>query len=193
MIKIEPTSISGSYIFHHDVYPDNRGIFREWFRESIFNSLGLEFRIAQANFSNSRPGVIRGLHYSLAPSGQSKLVTCVQGNVRDCLVDIRCGSPTYLEKVYLNLDSSSGNSLFIPNGVAHGFSVLAENSSIAYLTSSEYSATYEKSINPEDKVLEIDWEIDYEKRIMSESDSKAISFETAIKLNLLPDFSETGR
>lgn len=188
-MRIQKLGIEGCFSIEHDVFPDNRGIFREWFKSSAIRELGIEFDVAQANFSVSEPGVIRGLHYSLSPKGQSKVVTCVQGGILDQLVDIRIGSPTYLEKVSIWLDSSSGDSVLIATGVAHGFSVPKERSAICYLTSSEFSAADERGINPMDKTLNVDWSLPSDtQRTVSKADLQALDYQLALTTNQLPNY-----
>ncbi len=189
-MRIQVLGIEGCFVVEHDVFPDERGFFREWFKASTIEKMGIDFDIAQANFSVSAPGVIRGLHYSLSPEGQSKLVTCVQGGIFDHLVDIRVGSPTYLEKISIELDSNSGRSVFIATGVAHGFSVPKETSAICYLTSSEFSSVYEKGINPMDKTLDINWSLPATTQIISsKADLTAMDFDLALGNNLLPTYT----
>lgn len=188
-MKIQELGIDGCFVIEHDVFPDQRGLFREWFKASAIQKLGIDFKIAQANFSVSAAGVIRGLHYSLSPEGQSKLVTCVQGGITDYMVDIRIGSPTYLEKIRIKLDSNSGHSVLIASGVAHGFSVPEVTSATCYLTSSEFSAKYEKSINPLDEDLDVDWALPNEvKSIISKSDSESASFKNSLMSGALPKY-----
>lgn len=189
-MRIQPLGIAGCFLIEHDVFTDERGLFREWFKSSVLEKLGNNFRVAQANFSVSKQGVIRGLHYSLAPSGQMKLITCAYGLITDVLVDIRTGSPTYLKQVQIRLESNSGKTILIDSGVAHGFSVLSEFAAIVYLTSSEYSANFEKSLNPHDIKLAVNWSLPKGSRgILSLSDSEAISFEHAMHLGALPKYS----
>lgn len=189
-MKIQPLEIDGCFLINHDVFSDERGLFREWFKASALENIGIEFKIAQANFSVSKKGVIRGLHYSLAPEGQSKLITCVQGGILDHLVDIRVGSQTYLEKVCIELKSGSGNSVLIASGVAHGFSVPRETSAIAYLTTSEYSSSFEKGINPLDRTLNIDWKLPLSTgSVISKADLNARDFEFVLHNDLLPMYS----
>lgn len=188
-MRIQKLGIEGCFSIEHDVFPDSRGFFREWFKSSAIRELGIEFDVAQANFSMSEPGVIRGLHYSLSPMGQSKVVTCVQGGILDQLVDIRIGSPTYLEKVSIRLDSSSGNSVLIATGVAHGFSVPKERSAICYLTSSEFSSTDERGINPMDKNLKVDWSLPSDTQsIVSKTDLQALDYHLALATDQLPTY-----
>lgn len=191
-MKIQELGIDGCFVIEHDVFPDERGLFREWYKASEIEKLELDFKIAQANFSVSAAGVVRGLHYSLSPSGQSKLVTCVQGAVTDYLVDIRVGSPSYLEKISIELTSNSGLAVLIASGIAHGFSVPNEKSAICYLTSSEFSPEYEKGINPLDQTLNVDWKLAPNiSKIISKSDLNAMNFNLAKSNNLLPAY--TGR
>jgi len=189
-MKIEKLGIDGCFVIEHDVFPDERGLFREWFKASALDSIGIRFSIAQANFSVSKQGVIRGLHYSIAPEGQTKLVTCVEGLIIDHLVDIRIGSPTYLEKASVEIDSKSGISVLIATGVAHGFSVPKTTSAISYLNSSEYSSKFEKGINPYDIELAVEWGLSQGLTgIISVADSESISFEQAMSTNALPRYS----
>jgi dTDP-4-dehydrorhamnose 3,5-epimerase len=188
-MKIQELGIDGCFVIEHDVFPDERGLFREWYKASAIEKLETDFKIAQANFSVSAAGVVRGLHYSLAPEGQSKLVTCVQGSVIDYLVDIRVGSPSYLEKIKVELTSNSGLSVLIASGVAHGFSVPKEVSAICYLTTSEFCPEYEKGINPFDEDLRLDWALPNELQpIISKSDLDSVGYKSALKSGALPKY-----
>jgi dTDP-4-dehydrorhamnose 3,5-epimerase len=89
--------ISGCYLISQKVFPDERGLFREWFRSSEIAEFDSHFSIQQASVSHSKRGVIRGMHFSVAPEGQSKIVTCTSGAVTDVLVDLRLGSPLVSE------------------------------------------------------------------------------------------------
>lgn len=190
-MKIRSTKIDGCFIIENKVYPDERGIFREWYKATDILEIDRNFKIAQANFSISKKGVIRGLHYSLAPEGQSKIVTCVHGVVLDFLVDIRIGSPTFGEQVRIELRADSGVSVLIDRGIAHGFSVSSAVSAICYLTSSDFSPEFEKSINPLDQTLNVDWgQIDMDERIISKADNSAMTFEYARTNGLLPIFTK---
>jgi len=191
-MKIQPLGIDGCFTIEHTVFPDDRGLFREWFKASALQEVGIDFEIAQANFSLSKQGVIRGLHYSLAINGQKKLITCVNGSITDVLVDIRTESPTYLNQVNIELESHSGKTILIDTGVAHGFSVSSEYAATVYLTSSEYSPRFEKSINPYDVELSVDWALPRGVRaIISEADSRSISFKEARNINALPIYLVT--
>ena len=99
-MKLTPLGIEGAWLAESPVWSDERGFFREWFKaEDILSATGIDFSIQQANISQSQHGVIRGIHYSLAPQGQAKWVTCVQGSILDVVVDIRPTSTTYKQHV----------------------------------------------------------------------------------------------
>ena len=148
------------------------------------------FSVKQANYSKSKKFVIRGIHYSLAPSGQSKVVTCASGQIVDVLVDLRTDSPTYLNVEYIMLSEESGNVAYIPSGVGHGFIVESESASVVYLTSSIYAPEYEKAICPIDPDLGIDWPIPAgEIAIISDADKNAQKLMQAIESNQLPKWS----
>jgi len=186
-MTLQELSISGCYLVTHKVFPDERGIFREWFRSEEILSVDKNFSVKQANYSNSKKYVIRGIHYSLAPSGQAKVVTCASGEIVDVLVDIRTGSPTYLNVENVRLSEKSGNVIYIPSGVGHGFIVESQSASVVYLTSSTYAPEYEKAICPMDPDLGIDWPIPAgEIAIISDADLNAQKLAQAIELNELP-------
>jgi dTDP-4-dehydrorhamnose 3,5-epimerase len=154
---VQKLSVFGAHLRTHNVFPDDRGLFREWFRSEDIQSIDSTFSVEQANFSRSKKWVIRGMHYSLAPNGQAKIVTCASGAVLDVLIDFRTDSPTYLKVDYISLSEESGNVVFIPSGVGHGFVVLSETASVVYLTSTQYNPEYERAICPTDPHLGIEW------------------------------------
>jgi dTDP-4-dehydrorhamnose 3,5-epimerase-like enzyme len=117
----------------------------------------------------------------------------VQGEIMDLLVDIRVGSPTYLKQVNIELNSESGISILIATGVAHGFSVPKETSAICYLNTSEYSSKFEKSLNPLDHQLKVDWRLpEGVHAIISKSDASATSFQKARNTAQLPSYFPSG-
>jgi len=189
-MTLQKLSIEGAYLLTHRVFPDERGIFREWFKAEEIASIDKDYSVQQANYSKSKQWVIRGIHYSLAPAGQSKVVTCADGKIVDVLVDLRLGSPTYLEVEYIELLEDSGNVVYIPSGVGHGFIVESESAAIVYLTSSEYSPEYEKAICPTDPELRIKWPLpNGEVGIISSADIQAQTLAQAIANGNLPTFS----
>lgn len=151
--------ISGCFQIENHVFSDERGFFREWFKSEDFAAIDCSFSVKQANFSKSKKGVIRGIHYSLAPHGQAKLVTCTNGEILDVLIDLRKGSPTFLRVEYVELSSAIGKSIFIASGVGHGFIAQSDEASVVYLTSSAFAPEFEKNLSPLDPALEISWAI----------------------------------
>ncbi len=157
-MNIEPLSINGSYLIQNDVFFDERGAFHEWFHNSkVLEKTGVNFEVKQANVSKSQRTTLRGIHFSLAEEGQSKLVTCVSGSILDVIVDLRQNSPTYKESVYVTLSSQSRTSVLIGPGLGHAFYALEDETVVTYLLSSYYSKDQEFTISPFDLDLAIKW------------------------------------
>lgn len=175
-MKLTPLGIDGAWLAESPVWKDERGFFRESFKsEDVFAATGMNFSIQQSNVSQSQSGVIRGIHYSLAPQGQAKWITCVNGAIRDVTVDIRPSSPTFGKSVFVDLNWQDGRAVLIGAGLGHGFASLADSSTIAYLLSSPYSPMEEFEINPMDPELGIVWGVDLAKVSLSEKDKAAPS------------------
>jgi dTDP-4-dehydrorhamnose 3,5-epimerase len=157
-MELIPLGIEGAWLAESPVWNDNRGFFREWFKtEDVKSATGREFGIEQANVSVSSKGTLRGMHYSIAPRGQAKLITCVLGSIQDVIVDIRSGSETFGKWVDVELRGDSGRAVFISEGLGHGFLALEENTAVAYLVSTPYSPDHEFEINPLDQKIGIGW------------------------------------
>ena len=188
-MSLQELSIAGAFVATHRVFPDERGLFREWFKAEEIASIDEDFSVQQANYSKSNQWVIRGIHYSLAPQGQAKVVTCASGKIVDVLVDLRTGSPSYLKVEYVELSEDSGKVVYIPSGVGHGFIVASETAAVVYLTSSGYSPEDEKAICPTDEELGIDWPLPVgEVGIISSADTEAPSLARAKESGILPTF-----
>jgi dTDP-4-dehydrorhamnose 3,5-epimerase len=181
--------IKGAFIFEHRVHGDSRGSFREWYKKSLFEKLDIDFDVSQANHSISEKNVLRGVHYSIAPAGQHKLVTSAYGDILDVLIDLRVGSPTYLRVEKVLLSHGSGNVLFVPTGVGHSFLVVSDLASVVYLTSSEFDPENEKTISPLDPELALGWSIDSsDKYLLSDRDKTAPKLAQAVQSGHLPMF-----
>ncbi len=152
-------AIPGAFVIESPVWGDDRGFFREWFRLPEFLAIGYDFDVAQANLSWSARNVVRGLHYSLAPEGQAKVVTCVHGQLDDVIVDVRLGSPTYGRVEIVPLGADQGRTVLLPVGVAHGVCVTGESAALAYLLSSSFDAAVELEIDPFDVELNVAWNL----------------------------------
>jgi dTDP-4-dehydrorhamnose 3,5-epimerase len=187
-MKLTPLGIDGAWVVESPVWSDDRGFFREWFKsEEVLAATGINFSIQQANISQSQRGVIRGIHYSLAAQGQAKWVTCVNGSIRDVIVDIRPSSSTFGKSVFVDLNGLDGRAVLIGAGLGHGFASLDNSSTIAYLLSSPYSPTEEFEIDPMDPELGIDWGVDLSEVSMSEKDKGAPSLAERHKGGKLQD------
>ena len=188
-MNVQRLGIDGCFVLEHKVFPDERGLFREWFKAKETKKLAPNFKVEQANFSISKRGVIRGIHYSVAPAGQSKLVSCAQGGITDVLVDLRKGSPSYLKVEYVQLSESYGSTVYIASGVGHGFVVETESAAVVYLTSSAYSPQFEKAICPTDPDLAINWPLsDAVGRVISPADASAPTLSQADAAGDLPKY-----
>jgi len=152
------TDIPDVIIVEPQVHGDERGYFVETFRQDKLEEfLGFKVNFCQDNESKSSKGVLRGLHYQLAPAAQTKLVRVIQGSVLDVAVDIRKGSPTFGQYIAVELNSANKRQLFVPRGFAHGFVVLEENTTFAYKVDNYYSPENDRGIAFNDVDLDIDW------------------------------------
>src|SRR4051794_31262296 len=116
-----PTAVPDAYVLTPTQHGDDRGLFLEWFRFEQLDAVGHPFRLAQANASVSRSGVVRGIHYADVPPGQAKYVTCARGAVLDVVVDLRAGSPTFGVWDAVRLDDTDRRGAYPPPGVGPGF------------------------------------------------------------------------
>ena len=162
-------SIPEVILIEPKIFSDKRGYFFENFKESIFFSNGITKLIQQDNISHSKFGVIRGLHYQKNPKAQAKLITAINGKIFDVAVDIRKNSPTYGKWVGEILSNENHRSMYIPEGFAHGFSVLSEEADVFYKVNNEYSKESEGGIRWNDPAIGISWSI--ENPIISEKDN----------------------
>ncbi len=159
-MKFTRTKIKDVIIIEPKVHGDDRGYFAETFRQDKLDSfLGFKISFVQDNESKSGKGVLRGLHYQLAPAAQTKLVRVIQGSVLDVAVDIRKGSPTFGQYVAVELTAQNKKQLLVPRGFAHGFVVLENNSIFAYKVDNYYSPENDRGIAFNDPALGIDWKI----------------------------------
>ena len=186
-MELTPIGIEGAWLATSPVWSDERGSFREWFKAvDIKAATGLDFSVAQANLSESKRGVLRGIHYSLAAIGQAKWVTCVSGSIRDVIVDIRPTSPTYGHYEIVELVGGSGNVVLIGAGLGHGFVSIVDDSTVAYLVSSPFSPKEEFEVNPLDPAIGINWGIPVEQLLLSPKDLAAPLLKERREAGLLP-------
>lgn len=167
------TSIPDVVIVEPILHGDDRGYFVETFRnDKLEEFLGYKINFCQDNESKSSKGVLRGLHYQLAPHAQTKLVRVISGCVLDVAVDIRKNSPTFGQHVAVELSSENKKQLLVPRGFAHGFVVLEENTVFAYKVDNYYSPDCDRGIAFDDKDLNIDWILNHDELKLSQKDTK---------------------
>ena len=163
-----------------EVFGDERGYFAETFRQDKLDAfLGFNINFCQDNESKSSFGVLRGLHYQLAPHAQTKLVRVIQGSVLDVAVDIRKGSPTFGQHVTVGLTAENKKQLLVPRGFAHGFTVLSKEAVLAYKVDNYYCQASERGILYDDKSLAIDWKLKQEDIKVSAKDAKQVLLKQA--------------
>ena len=183
-MKFMPTRLPGVVLIEPSVFRDDRGWFTESYNRQRFvqglATLGLPAPpdFVQDNESSSRQGVLRGLHYQLAPHAQGKLVRVTQGAVFDVCVDIRRSSPHFGQSLGVELSAENGLQLWIPEGFAHGFLALQDDSRFQYKTTDLYARDSERSIAWNDPELAIGWP-DHLPLLMAPKDAAAPAFTAA--------------
>lgn len=159
MNRIE-TDLSGVCIIEPQLFGDHRGYFMEIYSKKAFAEIGITTEFVQDNQSfTSRKGTIRGIHFQNAPMAQAKLVRVTRGSVLDVAVDIRKGSPTYLQWVGVKLSEENKRMLFIPRGFGHGFVTLTDNVEFCYKVDNLFSKEHDRGICYNDPSIGVNWEI----------------------------------
>lgn len=157
-MNIVPTALAGVLIIEPKVFGDDRGFFTESYNQRVFDdAVGHAVGFVQDNHSRSQQGVLRGLHYQVAPHAQGKLVRAVSGAIFDVAVDLREESPTLGRWVGVELSSTNRRQLWVPRGLAHGFLVLTASADVLYKTDSYYAPAADAGIRWDDPTLAIDW------------------------------------
>lgn len=173
-MNIIRTEIPEVLILEPNVFNDERGYFFESFNQKKFeDAIGYKINFVQDNQSKSSKGVLRGLHYQIAPFAQAKLVRCVEGEIFDVAVDIRKDSPTFKQWVGVKLTAENKKQLWIPSGFAHGFIALTD-AQVFYKTDNYYHKESERSIIWNDSSLSINWGVN--DAILSNKDKQSAAF-----------------
>ncbi|MFI9272598.1 dTDP-4-dehydrorhamnose 3,5-epimerase family protein [Kitasatospora sp. NPDC052896] len=184
-MQMAETSIPGVYVVEPKQIADERGSFFESLRtDDLSRIVGEPFVPRQINYSVSRRNTLRGLHSVTIPPGQAKYVSCVRGALRDFVVDLRVGSPTFGRHESNLLDDISGRAVYVPEGVAHGFLALADDSCICYVLSSAHVPGTQIDLDPLDPDLAIPWGFT-EPPIISEKDRSAPRLADALAAGVL--------
>lgn len=184
-MNIIETKIADLLIIEPRVFSDDRGWFMESYNQQAFAEICRERDMVvptfvQDNHSLSKRGVLRGLHYQLAPFAQGKLVRVVQGRAWDVAVDIRRHSPTFGQWVGIELSTDNHRQLWIPAGFAHGFLALEDDTQFLYKTTNYYHKDSERTIMWDDKDLSIEWPIEGLELKLTDKDKEGLSFKRAI-------------
>lgn len=168
-MKITDSRIPAVKIIEPFVFEDDRGFFKESYRNDILKEHEIYHNFVQDNISKSYQGTIRGLHYQ-KERPQAKLVQCVKGTILDVAVDIRKSSPTFGNYIAVKLSGKNHRQVFIPEGFAHGFSVLTDEAVVHYKCSDFYDKDSERGIRWDDPLIRINWDVS--RPILSEKDRK---------------------
>jgi dTDP-4-dehydrorhamnose 3,5-epimerase len=160
-MKFISTPFAGVYIIEPHLFTDERGWFTRYYCKDEFFQIGHNKEWVQCNHSfTQRKGTVRGMHYQLPPYGEIKLVRCIAGAVYDVIIDLRTGSPTFLQWFGLELSSLNRKMLYIPEGFAHGFQTIADNSELLYHHTASYTPGSEGGIRYDDPLVHINWPLD---------------------------------
>lgn len=172
--------LEGLIIIEPAIFKDSRGYFFEAYNQTVFQQNGIACHFVQDNQSQSSYGVIRGLHYQLNPFAQAKLIRVLEGEILDVAVDIRKNSPTYGQHFSIRLSSENKKQLFLPSGFAHGFSVLSNTAIVLYKCDAFYNKQSEAGIRFDDELLQINWQVEAGKEIVSEKDLQLPSLKESV-------------
>ncbi|OLP45061.1 dTDP-4-dehydrorhamnose 3,5-epimerase family protein [Rhizobium oryziradicis] len=154
----QPTALAGLTLLTRARFGDERGFLSRLFCAEELPALGWPGPVMQVNETATRfAGTVRGMHFQHAPFAECKLVTCVQGRILDVAVDLRRGSPTFLQHVTVELSEDNACSLLIPAGFAHGFQALSDNVRMIYMHSAPFRPEAEGGLHAQDPSLKIDW------------------------------------
>jgi dTDP-4-dehydrorhamnose 3,5-epimerase len=170
-MKFLETSLKDAYVIELSPFQDQRGLFARTFDKKLFESINHSKEFVQFNHSvNHFKGTLRGLHYQVPPSSEIKLVRCVRGRVYDVIVDVRTGSPTFLQHLGVELSESNMRMIYIPEGFAHGFQTLEDHTHMIYHHSNYYNPESERGIRYSDPFLNIQWPL--EPTVLSDKDQQ---------------------
>ncbi len=170
-MKFFPLKINGAFRIEIDLHKDERGLFGRTYCLNAFSQEGIDLKISQCSTSyNEDAGTLRGLHFQKDPFSEKKLIRCTAGKICDVILDLRPGSATYLNWEAVELSAANRDSVFLPEGVAHGFQTLAPKSEILYLMSVPFDCQHYAGVRWNDPAFGIQWP-DCEKRTISAKDA----------------------
>lgn len=164
------TEFPGLMVYEPKVFGDDRGYFFESYNEQAFHAEGVNYQFVQDNQARSSYGVVRGLHFQLAPHAQTKLIRALEGCILDVVLDLRKGSPSYGKIYSIELSAANKKQLLVPKGFAHGYSVLSETAEVLYKCDAFYNKAAEGGVLFNDPALAINWNIPADKMLLSDKD-----------------------
>lgn len=171
-MQIETKMLSGAMVVAPALFRDDRGWFYESYSQQKLLALGIDTVFVQDNCAYSKKAnTLRGLHCQTPPAAQAKLVTCTQGAILDVLVDVRRGSPTYLQWASVLLSDENRHMVFVPRGFLHGYVTLCDNVQVAYKVDAYYQTASDRCVRYNDPALGIDWGV--AQPILSDKDKTA--------------------
>jgi len=157
-MRFLPTKLQGAFIIDPEKKDDERGFFARTWCQREFDEHGLNPRLAQCNISfNKKKGTLRGMHYQIAPFAEAKLVRCTRGSIYDVIIDLRPESPTWKQHLSVKLIGEDYRMLYVPEGFAHGFQTLEDDTEVFYQMSEFYSAAHARGVRWNDPVFGISW------------------------------------
>jgi dTDP-4-dehydrorhamnose 3,5-epimerase len=169
------TRLKGAYIVELEKLADERGFFARTFDQKEFEAHGLNPRVMQCNISfNKNNGTLRGMHYQIAPYQEAKLVCCTKGAIYDVIIDLRKDSPTLKQWIAVELTADNRRMLYIPEGFAHGFQTLKDNTEVFYQMSEFYHPEASRGVRWNDPVFGIVWPNDI--IVISDKDREYLDF-----------------
>jgi dTDP-4-dehydrorhamnose 3,5-epimerase len=170
-MKFTETRLTSAYLIELEPLSDERGFFARSWCQKEFQAYGLNSNLVQCNISfNQKKGTLRGMHYQVAPHAEAKLVRCTRGAIYDVIIDLRPASATFKEWVAIELTAANRRMLYIPEGMAHGFQTLAEETEVFYQMSEFYYPECARGVRWDDRAFNLDWPED--RRIISVKDSQ---------------------
>jgi dTDP-4-dehydrorhamnose 3,5-epimerase len=171
------TQLKGAFILEPEQFEDERGFFARTWCEREFEQHGLNPRLVQCNISfNKRKGTLRGMHYQSAPYAEAKLVRCTSGAIYDVIIDLRPESATFKQWIGVELTAHNRLELYVPEGFAHGFQTLEDNSEVFYQMSEFYQPEAARGVRWDDPAFKISWSEVASNRIISDKDQQYQDF-----------------
>lgn len=171
-MKLSETGFPGLFILEPRIFEDERGYFFESYNEKVFEDVGIYLRFVQDNQAKSKFGIVRGLHYQLNPYAQTKLIRVLSGSIVDAVVDIRVGSPTFGKAFTVLLSAENKRQLLVPQGFAHGYSVISPTAEVLYKCDQFYNKQSEGGLLWNDPSLNINWQVPEKDVLVSEKDAQ---------------------